>query len=466
MAGDWETALSKIAIDLPEPIQWHEGMLLAPQHFQQFASRSELLVQAMAMLASPFGWGVNELDIDKGPLVGGDLRILNLEAIMPDGLLVAAGSERGIPLELDLKPFVDRMSDQPVFVHLTVPAQKSFSTRGDLARYQSAEGPAVLDEASGEGSLYIPRLRPRLGLLADDKVPSRFQCLPLLRVKVQDQTFVATDYIPPMLSVPPGSVLGSLCASVTASVRERALVLADQVSSPGFDDSDPDAEGVRRRLASLVAGLPLLEAILVSEKAHPYSAYLAMCSMAGEVAPLSRGLVPPQFPAYNHNDLAATFQPVAKFIQRSVSEGISETWTRIPFELVDGVFQLGPEPLVETAVSGAGHDLSAPVLALGLRVPSGVPEEVIVQWGESCVLGSESVIPQLLANRILGVQRRRVQRIEDLFPARGVLLFALSSDPKFINPRQRLILQGGMQESVQPSAALLYVRNRKSSETS
>jgi hypothetical protein len=42
-------------------------------------------------------------------------------------------------------------------------------------------------------------------------------------------------------------------------------------------------------------------------------------------------------------------------------------------------------------------------------------------------------------------------------------LYALSSDPKFINPREKLILQSGLQESVQPSAALLYVRNRKSS---
>lgn len=458
------TALPKTAIDLPDAIQWHEGMLLAPQHFQQFAGRSELLVQAMAMLLSPFGWGLTQLEVDKAPLVGGDLRILNLEAIMPDGLLVTAGSERGLPLEIDLKPFADRMVDQAVLIHLTVPAQRSLSTRGDLARYASAEGPAVLDESSGEGSVYIPRLRPRLDLLVDDKVPSRFQSLPLLRVKVQDETYVATDYIAPMLSVSPGSPLADLCASVAVNVRERALYLSAQINSPGFDDTDPDAEGLRRRLASLVATLPVLEAVLASEMSHPYSAYLAMCSLAGQVASLSQGLVPPQFPAYNHNDLGATFQPVAKFIQRSLSEGISETWTKLAFELVDDVFQLAPNPIVETAVGSTGHDLSAPVLALGLRVPSGVPEETIVQWGESCVFGSESVIPKLLANRILGVQRRRVQRLEDLFPSRGVLLFALSSDPKFINPREKLILQSGLQESVQPSAALLYVRNRKSYE--
>ena len=458
------TDLPKTAIDLPDAIQWHEGMLLAPQHFQQFASRSELLIQAMAMLLSPFGWGLTQqLEVDKAPLVGGDLRILNLEAIMPDGLLVTAGSDRGLPLEIDLKPFADKMVDQPVFVHLTVPAQKSISARGDLARYSSAEGPAILDEASGEGSIYIPRLRPRLDLLVGDKVPSRFQSLPLLRVKVQDGTYAATDYIAPVLSVSPGSPLADLCALVAVNVRERALYLSAQVNSPGFDDTDPDAEGMRRRLASLVAALPVLEAVLAAEMSHPYSAYLAMCSLAGQVASLSQGLVPPQFPGYNHYDLGATFQPVANFIQHSLSEGISETWTKFPFEFLEDGFQLAPNPIVEAAVGNSTHDLTSPVLALGLRVPGGVPDESIVRWGENCVFGSESVIPKLLANRILGIQRRRVQRLDDLFPARGVLLYALSSDPKFINPREKLILQSGLQESVQPSAALLYVRNRKSS---
>lgn len=455
------TALPKTAIDLPDAIQWHEGMLLAPQHFQQFASRSELLVQAMAMLLSPFGWGL-KFEFDKDRLVGGNLRILNLEAMMPDGLLVTAGSERGLPLEIDLKPFRDKMVDQPKFVHLTVPAQKSLSARGDLPRYASAEGPAILDESSGEGWIYIPRLRPRLDLLVGDEVPPRFQSLPLMRVKVQHETYVATDYIAPTLSVSLGSPLSDLCASVAVNVRGRASTLSEQVNSPGFDDTDPDAVGVRRRLASLVAALPVLEAVLAAEVSHPYPVYLAMCSLAGQVASLSQALVPPQFPPYNHNDLGATFQPVANFIQDSLSQGISEIWTKIPFESVENGFQLAPNPIVESAVGTTSHDLSSPVLALGLRVPGGVPEETIVRWGEQCVFGSESVIPKLLANRAPTIQRRKVQRLDDLFPSRGVLLFALSSDPKIINPREKLILQSGLQESVQPSAALLYVRNQKS----
>ena len=47
-------------------IQWHEGMLLAPQHFQQTSARLDSLVAWHTLLAAPFSWGVRRLRIDAG----------------------------------------------------------------------------------------------------------------------------------------------------------------------------------------------------------------------------------------------------------------------------------------------------------------------------------------------------------------------------------------------------------------
>src|SRR6185503_10016287 len=77
------------AREVPPPIQWHEGMLLAPQHFQQLSLRHELLVHYHAAQVSPFHWGVRYLEIDPVPLTDGILRVLDLEAVMPDGLAVS-----------------------------------------------------------------------------------------------------------------------------------------------------------------------------------------------------------------------------------------------------------------------------------------------------------------------------------------------------------------------------------------
>ncbi len=435
-------------------------MLLAPQHFQQLATRSELLVQTMAMVTLPFGWGVLRFEFDKSTLVGGMLRVLNLEAIMADGLLIAAGSERDLPLELDLKPCADHTPDNPIFVNLTVPEQKPLSSFGESARYLSVQGSKVLDGTTGEGEVYIPRLRPRLELRVVEQITQKFQSLPLLKVHVEGQAFTADDYVPPLLRVSKGSSLADLCGDVVVNIRERAQYLSARVHGRSFDESDPEAETARPTLASLSAGLPLLEAMLNSE-AHPYSIYLALCSIAGQVAPLSHDLMPPQFEPYKHKDLRATFQPVVDFIQRSLREGISETWTKIPFELADGVFQLQPNQLIEDAVAGMSHDLSLPVLALGLWVPGGTSDEGISEWGENCIVGSESVIRQLLANRTLGAPRTKVKHLDDLFPPKRIVLFALASDPRWINPREKLVLRGGHGESIQPSSAILYVRKAR-----
>ena len=58
----------------PDRIQWHEGMLLSPQHFQQESARVDALLAWHGLIANPYGWGVRTLEIDQGLLATGLLR--------------------------------------------------------------------------------------------------------------------------------------------------------------------------------------------------------------------------------------------------------------------------------------------------------------------------------------------------------------------------------------------------------
>ena len=42
------------AREIPEAIQWHEGMLLSPQHFQQMSLRQDMLSHYHINLSNPF----------------------------------------------------------------------------------------------------------------------------------------------------------------------------------------------------------------------------------------------------------------------------------------------------------------------------------------------------------------------------------------------------------------------------
>ncbi|NUB17000.1 type VI secretion system baseplate subunit TssK, partial [Azospirillum brasilense] len=83
------------ARDIPDAIDWHDGMLLAPQHFQQQALRHERQLTYHVRQARPFHWGVVHLQVDRVQLVSGLVQVRELEAILPDGIVVdyRAGSD-------------------------------------------------------------------------------------------------------------------------------------------------------------------------------------------------------------------------------------------------------------------------------------------------------------------------------------------------------------------------------------
>src|SRR6266568_4617056 len=93
------------AREVPPAVQWHEGMLLAPQHFQLQTQRQETLLHYHSAAIAPFLWGVRHVEIDSVMLVDGVFRVLELEAVMPDGLVVAHSAGEVPDLTLDLKPF-------------------------------------------------------------------------------------------------------------------------------------------------------------------------------------------------------------------------------------------------------------------------------------------------------------------------------------------------------------------------
>jgi type VI secretion system protein ImpJ len=134
--------------EVPERVVWHEGMLLAPQHFQQADARLDALVAWHALAANPFGWGVRHFEIDAALLQSGILRVLAVEAIFPDGTAVSYSAQQPShgSLETDLAPHADALADKPMNVYLTLPVARSSRGAGVPGRFRSVESQAVEDE--------------------------------------------------------------------------------------------------------------------------------------------------------------------------------------------------------------------------------------------------------------------------------------------------------------------------------
>src|SRR5690349_2738295 len=94
-------------------------MLLSPQHFQESARRFERMLDYHLDYAAPFHYGVVNVDIDGGLLVSGTFRVNEIEAVMPDGLVVRH-TTKDPNLEADLKPHAAAMAAGPLNVFLAV----------------------------------------------------------------------------------------------------------------------------------------------------------------------------------------------------------------------------------------------------------------------------------------------------------------------------------------------------------
>jgi type VI secretion system protein ImpJ len=445
------------ARNIPAAIQWHEGMLLTPEHFRLMTQRQEMLSE-FGMKCAPFGWGLvsdpkdpHRLPYDAGALASGTLAVTDLEAVMPDGTVLHAAASDG--LTLDLKPFTDRMKTAPVPLYLVLPARKPLEVKGDAQRYQSV--PAEFDGASLDmeaDDAGIPRWVPRLSLMAGpDPIPPNYTGIPLVLVRFENGAFLASlDYVAPLLSVPRPSALGSLCLSVAQRIREKASYLAELVRST------PPETSIRRMLQiqSLVAGLPVFEANLATDRAHPYGLYLALCAIAGNVAGVGDDLVPPAFPPYDHNDPRAAFERLRQYLFQAMEEGISERWLRFRFHREEKRFTLA-----RTAgwAEHAGEASAAGSILLGIRGGPGVSEERIQDWGRNCLIGSRSVIPSLISWRIVGAARELVERLDEPLPARGITLFSLTADPEFIRHGEDLQVFDPRVDSLVPAELLFYV---------
>lgn len=445
------------AYEIPDAIQWHEGLLLTPQHFQQLSSRHEALVQYGTSLIAPFCWGVRRFKHHAISLPAGKFRVLELEAVMPDGLVVAHGLHdpaRDEVLEIDLSADAEQMSYGGALIHLAVPARQNGN--GDSLRYESFKGEPVADKISAGKPRSIQRLKPRLTLFVGEKTPGDHVSFPLARVVYRDSSFTLDEkFIPPLLTVPvriaDGDVSGvaaqrlaELCSGIAQRVRKRAMYLADEARTPSASRRFGSEAEIRTLMHSLVGALPGYEAVLQSGCAHPYLVYLALCNVAGQLAALGTEMVPPAFNPYNHNDLYATYRSVLDFIDRSMDQGVPVSYKTFPFRYHDGVYEL--------RFDGTWMKKR---LAIGMKGERGMSEAEVVKWGESCLIGSQNRIELLKANRIRGALRKHADRVGDIVTAKDMALFSLMVDESFVEPEK--LLQIINREGPRPCEIILYV---------
>ncbi|MCY1080019.1 type VI secretion system baseplate subunit TssK [Archangium lansingense] len=430
---------------LPAAVQWHEGMLLAPQHFQQQDRRHEALLHRHLALAMPFHWGVSHLQYDHSLLLAGTLRLLELEAILPDGLIVSHRAGQGRELQLALTGLKGVDWQHQVRLYIAVASEQRGGTYP--SRYIPIESEPLVDESTGVMPLCIPQLQPRLELFAG-LPPAGYCALPLVEVRRDCESFFVEDYLPPLLAVPFDSALGERCDRLSLRIRQKAATLMESIRARAAEPQQV-AES-RQQLRSLVAGLPSFEAVLRSGGPHPFILYHALCELAGHLATLGEERIPPAFSAYEHQDLRRSFEAVFSFLESTLERGVSETYSRIPLQPEAGGFSTRFLP------SWMGREL-----LLEVRGRPGATRQQVLGWMASCRIGSDARHRLMRETRTLGARRELIDGRPGLVPQPHTLLFSLESNTPFIRLDERLLLENTLEPGEVQAASDITLLVRK-----
>ncbi|KCB43580.1 type VI secretion system baseplate subunit TssK [Bordetella hinzii] len=371
-----------------ERIAWHEGMLLVPQHLQQLCARMDSLVAAQVLAARPVAWGLGRLVLDEHLLPAGRLRVLALDAILPDGTLVSYEAQRtgAAALELDLLPFQDALQDGGLDVYLTLAV--------GAGRFVAAGVRLVEDMVSDAPAVEIPQSLPALQLAAGD-YPGPERISLLLGDFIQEGSTVKRgNRLGPLLCLPRDSGLWNQAMQLLALMRAKAVYLARQVVLPVSDLEGRLAQlELRARLAALMTSLPEAEALMRGPRVHPWDLYLALVRLSGAMALLRPGQVAPMPPDYSQERPQQALESLLGFLREMAVE-VNESYRLSKFLLVDGAFVLGME-------SGFLEGR----LIIGVSGPS---ERDARSWIAGAIIGTEAEFASLRGRRVLGAERRAV----------------------------------------------------------
>ena len=416
----------------PDRIQWHEGMLLSQQHFQQESARVDQLVAWQCLAADPLAWGVRRLEIDDQRLRTGLLRVTQLEAVMPDGTAVSYSIDRapGYDLELELKPFAEQLETKELPVFLTLGRTRSVRENGQPSRFRGLKSEPVPDEVSEALPIEIPRVTSNLALDIGDDPSSVYLFIRLMTLRRDNEVYKRGSFLPALLTVPRDADVHMRAVRLVTQMRSKAAFLAKQTASPSSRLED--------RMSMLALGSP---------ECPPYRLFGALCAQLGPLSLLRPGAVPLQPPDWNPADPLSAFDPVLKSVEDLVGE-VSQDWRTHVFGFDNRTFTLELQP-----------QWLGKRLVVGLR---GQTERDHVAWMAGAVIGSRTVWTTLSDRRILGAPRKQIEEAADLGvrSSSGYTLFSIDVSDNFIVADQPLVVSNTNETSTsqRPQEVVLFTK--------
>ncbi|MGC4060343.1 MAG: type VI secretion system baseplate subunit TssK [Aquabacterium sp.] len=323
-------------------ILWGEGLFLRPQHFQQQDAYHEWRLSQMTRLLHPYAWGVRHIKVDPDALQTGLLRILELQAVMPDGELFNAPTEDELPPPLSLASLTDGHAAQlnELVFHLAMAPLRPNGTNMAATREEADTGARYYRSPIQAADAYtdavaaeVVVLRKSARLLPDAAPRAHLITMPLLRLKKTPTGGFEIDgrFMPPCLNIQASPALFLHLRRLLDVLQAKVDALYGMHREPSkniieFRSGDVASFWLLHTASAAFAGLSHLAR---HPALHPERLFEKLLELAGSLMTFSKTFTLADLPTYDHLNPGPAFTRIDQIVRELLETVISTRYFAI-----------------------------------------------------------------------------------------------------------------------------------------
>ncbi|MCF6232413.1 MAG: type VI secretion system baseplate subunit TssK [Rhodobacteraceae bacterium] len=409
-------------------VLWTEGLFLQPHHFQQADRYTEALITGLAARLRPYAWGVSALEIDHEALKVGQFALKGCAGLTQDGTVFRVPMADDHPPALEVPGTI-----KDCVVYLTVPQRRQGAVEVDMSgaemsasRLRPAEQ-EVTDVAGTEKKpvvLGVGKMRLQFALEVDDLADRlAIPVARIIEVRPDKEIILDSGFISSCLDIRAAAPLEAFVRELEGLLSHRMLALAGRMSEGSASRGAADISDFML-LAVVNRTVPVIRHMVTIENLHPEDVYRTCAALAGELSVfMTPDKQPPKFPAYNHNDLTASFTPVIRVLRQYLSSVLEQTAISIALE--ERKYGISVGVIADRKLLGN----SGFVLAVDADIPA---EDVRRHFAGQAKIGPVEEIRQLVNSALPGITLRPLPVAPRQIPYHaGVVYFEMDPESPY-----------------------------------
>lgn len=348
-------------MNIVDPIFWHQGLFLQPQHFQTIDRNTKNFFSTSISLSNQYAWGIDYYKIDLDALTRGFISILELEALFQDGSVIfipqnAICSDRSFS-----KAWMDKEKPFRIFIGV-----KNIQGRENVAVISSDDLIEKFDNrficsqetimqkdlyADGAPDASIKKMSYLIKIFFASEIDKSvgYSIIPLLELVMQkNEITISEAFSYPVFNIGSSKTLYRILEHIKDSLYSRTRQLQEFKSPKSLKEANMNTNYFFYMFAlqTINKFLPIIKIYYENKKTHPHNLYIVLAQLIGELSMFTDRIDAlgrlkngnELLLAYDHSNLYDTLASAKILIQELLESLVIGPEFLISFERTDDIF--------------------------------------------------------------------------------------------------------------------------------